>query len=572
MLATTAAPPRHFVPQKLDPAEWSQIEPVCRALLDRDIKSTTDLEKWLLDVSELNSVLDEYSNRRYIDKSCHTDDPAIERAFLHYVENIEPKFKPLFFQMQKKFLESPHVNGLKGPRYEVLIRQWRAEVEIFRDENVPLETEQTKLVNEYDKIFGAIVIEFRGTQYTPQQLARFVEEPDRKTREEAWTLDTRRHLQDREAIEQIFEKLLPLRHQIAQNAGTSDYRAYMWKSLKRFDYTPEDCKKFADAIAETVVPLVDELNRERAADLGLQKLRPWDLAVDPKSRPPLRPFADSDIDGFVAKTHSIFQRLSPQLADEFDLLRKHNNLDLDSRKGKQPGGYQASLHEIREPFIFMNAAGTQRDVDTLLHEGGHAFHLLAARDEPLVFLRHAPMEFSEVASMAMELLGADHLDVFYNEAEHARAKRVHLEGIIRFLPYMATIDQFQHWLYTHPGHTREQRTKQWLSLVDRFGPKIDWSGFEETRASSWWRKLHLFHVPFYYVEYGIAQLGALQVWMKSRKDPRSALSNYRAGLKLGGTRPLPELFAAAGINFDFSQKTLRPLMSAVRDELAELPR
>lgn len=564
-------PKREFVPQNFDVAQWEQIEPLTRSLLDRPVNSTAELEKWLLDLSELNSVIDEYGSRRYIEKSCHTEDKEIEKAFMHFVENIEPKFKPLIFALQKKFLESPHLKGLTGKRYEILIRQWRADVELFRDENVPLETEQTKLVTDYDKICGAMMVTFRGKEYTLQQLARFTEEPDRATREEAWRLSTSRRMQDREKIEDIFDKLLPLRQKIASNADMSDYRAFMWKGLKRFDYTPEDCLRFADAIAESVVPLVDELDRQRAADLKLEKLRPWDLAVDPKNRPPLRPFSDSDIDGFVSKTHEIFKRLSPQLADDFDRLRVNNNLDLGSRKGKQPGGYQSTLNEVREPFIFMNAAGLQRDVETLLHEGGHAFHAVAAREEPLVFLRHAPMEFCEVASMAMELFGADHLNVFYNDADHARAKRVHLEGIIRFFPWMATIDSFQHWIYTHPGHTRKQRTDEWIRLLNRFGSKTDWSGLEDAREALWQRQLHLFHVPFYYIEYGIAQLGALQLWTKAKEDTQRALNNYRAGLKLGGTRPLPELFSAAGIRFDFSEKTLKPLMNAIGEELAELP-
>ncbi len=570
MVSTT--PKRQFVPQNLNVADWSQIEPLCKALIDRPIGSPEELEKWLLDFSELNAAIDEYGSRRYIDKSCHTEDKEIEKAFLHYVEQIEPKFKPLCFQLQKKFLESPHRSGLKDKRFEILSRQWQADVELYRDENVPLETDVTKLVTDYDKICGAMMVNFRGKEYTLQQLARFTEEPDRPTREEAWTLGARRRLEDRDKIEAIFEKLLPLRQKIAANADMGDYRAYMFKSLKRFDYTPEDCLRFSDAIAKTVVPLVDELDRQRAADLKLEELRPWDLAVDPKNRPPLRPFSDTDIDGFVAKTKAIFDRLSPVLADDFDSLRRNENLDLGSRKGKQPGGYQSTLNEVRQPFIFMNAAGLQRDVETLLHEGGHAFHALAARDEPLVFLRHAPMEFCEVASMSMELFGADHLDVFYSQADHARAKRVHLEGIIRFFPWMATIDSFQQWLYTHPGHIREQRTAEWLRLMDRFGSKTDWSGLEDVRAALWQRQLHLFHVPFYYVEYGIAQLGALQLWMKAKEDTQRALNNYRSGLKLGGTRPLPELFAAAGIEFDFSEKTLRPLMDAIRDELASLPR
>lgn len=568
-----SAPTRSFVPKDLNVAEFSQVEPLYKALLDRPIASVRDLEKWLIDLSELSSVVDEYGSRRYIAKSCHTDDPEIKKAYLHYVEEIEPRIKPLFFALQKKFLDSPYQSQLTDRRYYILQRKWRSDVELFREENVPLETDVTRKVTDYDEISGAMMVNLRGKEYTLQQASRFIEEPDRQTRQEAWETIANRRLQDREKIDAIFEELLTLREKIARNAGLSDYRAYVWKAYKRFDYTPDDCLKFADAIERACIPLVRELDRQRKEDLKLDTLRPWDLSVDPKNRPPLRPFADDQIPAFIDRTKEIFNRLSPDLAKDFDILCCRNNLDLGSRKGKQPGGYQCTLEEAREPFIFMNAAGVQRDVETLLHEGGHAFHCLAAREEPLVFLRSAPMEFCEVASMAMELLGSDHFNVFYdNGADAARAKRTMLEGIIRFFPWMTTIDSFQHWLYTHPAHTRQQRTQFWLSLLDRFSGLVDWTGYEPVRQSLWQRQLHLFHAPFYYIEYGIAQLGALQLWMKSREDARKALAHYRAGLQLGGTRTLPELFAAAGIQFDFSEKTLRPLMDAIGEELASLPR
>jgi len=579
-MVATAAPAgksiyrRTFVPQDLDAADFSKIEPLYKALLDRPVETPEQLEKWLGDVSELSSVIYEYGSRRYIDKSCHTDDTSIEKAYLHFVENVEPQIKPLHFRLQQKYMQSPARAALrgKGTRYAILDRKWAADVELFREENVPLETEATKLNNEYDKTMGAMIVHFRGKDYTLQQLARFIEEPDRKTRQEAWEASTNRRLQDREKVEDVYEKLLPIREKIARNAGMSDYRAFVWKENKRFDYTPQDCLKFADAIAQACVPIVAELDRRRQKDLGVETLRPWDLSVDPKNRPALRPFKETETDLFIDKTKTIFHRLSPQLADDFETLRTRRNLDLQSRKGKQPGGYQCSLEESREPFVFMNAAGLQRDVETLLHEGGHAFHHLAARDEPLVFLRSAPMEFCEVASMSMEALGSEHFDVFYdNAAEAARAKRSYLEGVIRFFPWMAIIDSFQHWIYTHPGHARQQRTAEWLRLMDRFYSKLDWSGHEAAKESLWQRQLHLFHAPFYYVEYGIAQLGALQLWMKAKEDPRKAIANYRAALALGGTKPLPELFSAAGIAFDFSEKTLRPLMNALGEELARLP-
>ncbi len=574
MVAT--AYPRTFVPHDLKINSFADVEPLYRALLERPIQSAAELEKWLKDASELASVVDEFGTRRYINKSCQTDDPELEKLYLQYVEEIEPRIKPLFFELQKKFLESPFRSQLTDKRYAMLDSKWRADVELFREENVALETQANKLVNDYDKIFGAMMVEFRGKEYTLQQLARFLEEPDRATREEAHRLSVARSMRDRHAIEKIFDDLLPLRDKIAKNAGLPDFRAHCWKAYKRFDYTPEDCLRFADAIAETVVPLVNEFDRQRKTDLGLEKLRPWDNLVDPKNRPPLRPFAEDQTDLFVDRVKSIYERLSPQLADDFESLRRRKNLDLASRKGKQPGGYQADLPEAREPFIFMNAAGRHRDVEILLHEGGHAFHSLAARNEDLVFLRSAPIEFCEVASMSMEALGSEHMDIFYaNPADAARAKRGYFEDVIRILPWIAQVDSFQHWIYTHPGHSPAQRTAEWVRLLDRFAASpehFDWSEFEEARAISWQRQLHLFHAPFYYVEYGIAQLGALQLWMKSKEDPRRAVANYRAALALGGTRPLPELFAAAGIRFDFSEKTLQPLMRAVGEELNRLPR
>lgn len=574
MVAT--AYPRTFVPQDLKLDQFADVEPLYRELLDRSIDSPAALERWLRDFSELSSVVDEVGSRRYIAKSCHTDDAAIERAYMQFVEEIEPKIKPLYFQLQRKFLASPHLAQLSDPRYAMLARKWRPDVELFRDENVPLETELTKLANEYDKTCAAMTVNFRGQELTLQQAGRFLEEPDRAMREEVYRLIVARRLQDRETIEAIFDRMLPIREQIAHNAGQDDFRAYMWKSMKRFDYTPDDCLRFTDAIAETVVPLVNELDRQRKADLGLEKLRLWDTAVDPKSRPPLRPFKEDQTELLVDRTKEIFTHMSPQLADDLESLRRNHNLDLASRKGKQPGGCQATLEERREPFIFMNAVGLQRDVETLLHEGGHAFHTIAAKGEPLQFLRSAPIEFCEVASMSMEALGAEHMEVFYADAaDAARAKRTYFEGVIRILPWIATIDAFQHWLYTRPGHTRDQRANEWMRLRERFGPSdehFDFSGFEDYRRHEWHRQLHLFQIPFYYVEYGIAQLGALQLWMKARENPRQALANYRSALALGGTRPLPELFAAAGIRFDFSAKTLGPLIRAVGEALDRLPR
>jgi oligoendopeptidase F len=558
---------RQFVPDTFNPAVAGEVVAQYQLVLERPIGSAGELERWLSDCSELSSVMDEFGSRRYIDKSCHTEDAAIEARYMQFVEDIEPNIKPLFFAIQKKYLACPFRSELKGKRYETLHRRWGADVALFRQENVPLETEATRVNTEYDKICGAMMVDFEGGSYTIQQMARFQEKLDRDVRQRAWQAAANRRLRDADSIEPLFERLLGLRQRIASNAGLDNFRSVIWLAYKRFDYTPEQCLGFAAAIEQSVVPLVKELDRRRKRDLGVEKLRPWDVSVDPHGRPPLEPFNENEIANFVEKTKMIFDRISPALGEDFDLLRRRKNLDLASRAGKQPGGYQCNLEEAREPFIFMNAAGLQGDVQTLLHEGGHAFHLLAAREEPLMYLRSAPIEFCEVASMSMELLGAEHFDVFYSAADARRAKRMLLEGVIRLLSWIATIDSFQHWLYTHPGHSQEERTGYWRSLLDRFGGEVDWSGYEGIRDRSWQKQMHLFNSPFYYVEYGIAQLGALQVWMKSRVDPRQALANYRAALALGGTRSLPELFAAAGIQFDFSSKTLLPLMDAVREEL-----
>lgn len=566
---------RSFVPKDLTVTDFDSLAPLYAALEARPTATEADVRQLLADFSELTAVVDEHSARLYIAKTCHTDDKDIEQAYLHFVEHVEPHIKPVYFRLQKKVIASPAFARLAAadPRLAILRRNWTADVECFRDENVPLEVEVTKLTNEYDKTCGAMTATVDGKEYTLPQAARFLEEPDRALRERAWRAVAERRLKDRDAIDDLFDKLLPLRQKIAANAGQPDYRAHIWKQLKRFDYTPAHCEAFHDAVEKAVVPVIRELDRARAQALSLPALRPWDTEVDVRNRPPLRPFDQTDIDGFVSTTRAVFERLSPALAAEFETLRTHRNLDLDSRKGKAPGGYQSTLDEVRQPFIFMNAAGMQRDVETLLHEGGHAFHALAAASEPLVFLRFAPIEFCEVASMSMELLACDHFDLFYpgSPESAARAKRFQLEGNIRTLAWIATIDAFQHWIYTHPTHTRAQRTQTWLDIRRRFMGEVDFSGLEPFHESLWQHQLHLFHLPFYYIEYGIAQLGALQLYLKSQQDLPTALSNYRHALSLGGTKPLPDLFKAAGLHFDFSEKTVRPLVAAVREELAALP-
>lgn len=571
-LPFTDLPPhgaRRFVPVTIDLGDWARIAPLFDQLDARAslCRSVGEFERWILDQGELFAALDQEGSQRYIAMTCHTDSPEAEAAYLHFVEKIEPELKPRQFNLAKLFLSHPLRSQLDKRRYEVLDRDTALLVELFREENVPLQTEEAKLGQQYQKLSGSLTVNFRGEEKTLVQMGRFLEEPDRALREEAWTLVAQRRLQVADQIEEQFEALLKVREQIARNAGFPNYLAYAFRAKGRFDYTAEDCRKFHAAVDTEFMPVVRQLQAERKRQLGVASVRPWDTAVDPLNRPPLRPF--TEVEDMITRSQRIFDHLDAGLADGFKTMRDLKLLDLANRKGKAPGGYQTGLAEARLPFIFMNSVGLQRDVETLLHEAGHAFHTLAAKDEDIYPYRSAPIEFCEVASMAMELLGNQHLEEFYAPDEANRARKTHLEGIIGFFPWMATIDAFQHWIYSHPGHTRAERTAAWLAIMDRFGGDVDWAGHEAARANLWHRQLHIFLHPFYYVEYGIAQLGALQVWANSHRDPVKALRDYKAGLALGGSRPLPELFAAAGCRFDFSAETVRPLVALTRGELAK---
>jgi oligoendopeptidase F len=562
--------PRAFVPDNVDLGDWNQIAPLFDKLeaAAPERKTPEDFERWLLDGGELAAALDEESSRRYIAMTCHTENPEAEKAYLHFVEQIEPELKPRQFKLARIFLAHPMRAQLPRERYFVFDRATQLQVELYRAENVPLETEEAKLSQQYQKLIGSLTVVFQGEEQTLARMGRHLEDPNRPLRQDAWEKVTARRLKEAENIEHIFEQLLKLREQIAANAGFPNYLQYAFRRLGRFDYTPEDCQKFHQAIAEDVMPVLRVLQAQRREQLGLPALRPWDLAVDPLNRPALRPF--ERVDNLISSTRKIFSDLDPTLGREFALMRDMHLLDLDNRKGKAPGGYQSTLAESRLPFIFMNAVGIQRDVETILHEAGHAFHALAARDEDLYAYRSAPIEFCEVASMSMELLGNEFIEKFYQPGDARRARRDHLEGIIEIFPWIATIDAFQHWIYSHPGHSREERRKAWLELMGRFGGDLDWSGYEEGLASLWHRQLHIFLHPFYYVEYGIAQLGALQVWANSKKNKARALHDYHYALSLGGSRPLPELFQAAGCRFDFSRETVQPLVKLVSMELAVL--
>ena len=506
--------------------------------------------------------------------TCQTDDEAREKAYLHIVEVVDPWLKPRQFALMKKLAQSPLFPQLP-PFYNVYRRSVEAQVKIYREENIARETAVAKLTQQYQKVSGGMTVQFDGEEQTLTRMSRIQEEPDRARRETAWKTVVERRLQDSSISSRSFSTSF-------SPCGTRS------PTPRAFPISAPTCSPGKSAsitrrkIAFASMPPLSTMSchssancrRNAAASSVVEKLRRHRRHSGTASRsipdhhPALRPFTASS--ELVEKSHQIFSKLDPRLGDYYTVLRTHELVDLDNRKGKAPGGYQSTLSEARVPFIFMNAVGVHRDVETLLHEAGHAFHALAAREQPLHAYRGAPIEFCEVASMGMELLAAPHLHLFYSDEDAKRARRDHLENIIKFFPWMATIDAFQHWLYTHPGHSREERAATWLSLRERFGGNEDWSGFEKFRRYMWHRQLHVFEIPFYYVEYGIAQLGALQLWQASRRDLPAALNNYLKGLSLGGSRPLPELFEATGLAFDFTDKTIAPLMRNVKEALAEL--
>ncbi|QSR87441.1 M3 family oligoendopeptidase [Candidatus Methylacidiphilum infernorum] len=555
--------------QFLEPGKDILEEDTLCALFDRleqelqNVRGLEDLKRWIGFYDELREALDEERTKRYIAMTCQTDDEEREKSYLYIVTVVEPLRKPRQMALLQKLVSNPFFNSLDGS-YAVFKRSVLSQLATYSQENIAREVEEEKLCQQYQKISGGLAAEYEGKEYTLVQLSPFLEDQDREKRKKVWEIIAQKRLEKKDIFEELFDKLLALRSQIAASAGFDNYRSYIFEKYRRFDYTPEDCLKLAEAIEQVVVPVQREIQDSRKRALGLDRLRPWDLAVDPEGKPPLKPFHTTE--ELFEKVGKIFKRMDLKLWNFYQTLGEKRLIDLENRKGKAPGGYQSTLPLARLPFIFMNAVGTHRDLETLLHESGHAIHSLASRDQFLYDYRSAPLEFCEVASMSMELFASSFLDEFYSDKELKRANRKLFEGIILFFPWMATVDSFQQKLYTSSDQSREKRADIWESLVDRFGGIVDWEGYEEARRYLWHSQLHIFEIPFYYIEYGIAQMGALAFWIEAKKDLKTTLERYLYVLSLGGSKPLRELFQLAGLPFDFSAQTLRPLIEAAREE------
>ena len=563
-----------FIPDNFDASKWENIEPYVNDLINRELSCSSCLESLISDSSNLGEHISETGALLYIGMTCDTENENKKNDFLYFVENIRPKLSKFSDALNRRIAEHPSIGNLPE-RYDLMKRGIISDIEIFRSENIPLGVEQTKLVTKAQGITGGMTVQFQGQERTFPEMKAFLESNDRDEREKAWKSMVNRWMDDSEELSEIYDQLIKIRHQIALNAGFNSYTEYMFKAMHRFDYSVEDCLTFHNSIEKVCMPIIREINQRRRIAFGLDKLSPWDVNEKSGSGPdingesPLKPF--KSVQEMITKLSQLFHNMSEDLGNKFDKLVEMDTLDLETRKGKAPGGYQYYLEKSRIPFIFMNAAGLQGDLETMIHESGHAFHSLYCGHLDLIDERSYPIEFAEVASMSMELLTQDEWGIFYeNSNEVNRARISHLEGVVYLLPWIATIDAFQHWIYANPDHTRDERKEYWLSLREKFGSDMNWNGNEEFRELSWQQQGHLYGVPFYYVEYGIAQLGALQLWQTHRKDPEKALIDYSNAMELGNTKTLPDLFAAAELKLGFDEKHLNSLIKEVKIAMSEM--
>jgi len=561
---------RVFLPSNFGLSSWEQIEPFFADLSGRSITSTAELEKWLLDLSELEAVYKENQAWRYIHMTGDTANKDFEASFNYFASEIEPKAAPFFNAFNKKLIASPFCDSLNKEKYRIYLRSVRKQLEIYREENIPLFTEIDLLSQDYAKIVGAITVVIGGKEMTLQKAASFLKSPDRALREETYREMIGKRLLFKDKLDELFDKLLKLRNQVALHAGFKNYRDYTFAAYGRFDYTPKDCAHFHDSIAGAVVPVIYELDCKRKEELKLKSLRPWDMEVDTTGLPALLPFRNSK--ELIERTIACFEKIHPDFGSYIRIMDEMGHFDLESRKGKAPGGYNYPMPEIGVPFIFMNSVGSVRDLVTIVHEGGHAIHSFLSHHLPITESKNVPSEMAELASMSMELISMEHWDVFFKSPEDLRrAKLEQLEKVIDSLPWIALVDKFQHWLYLNPDHTHAMRRETWISYSKEFESKaIDFSGLEENRAYGWHRQLHIFEVPFYYIEYGFAQLGAIALWRNYKRDPVKAIQQYREALSLGYTKTIVELYETAGIRFEFSTEYVKELVGFVKSEIAKL--
>lgn len=560
---------RAYIPADLE-IKWETLEPIYKDLLERAINSPEELVRWMQDRSELEAALEEDFAWRYIRMTCDTASEQLLADFQYFATEIEPKIAPYSNELNKKLVASEYLNKLDKDKYFVYLRGIKKALELFREENIPLQTEIQIEQQKYQSISGSLSVHIGDKEYTLEQAAVFLKDTDRTKREEVWRKITDRRLQEKEKLDELFDLLRKLRHQVALNAGFENYRDYKFQELGRFDYTPQDCYSFHEAIELEIVPILREQAAERKKALDVATLRPWDMDVNPSGKPALKPFNSGE--ELIEKSIQCFRNINSYLGERLEIMKDNSLFDVESRKGKAPGGYNYPLSETGAPFIFMNSANTFRDLTTMVHEGGHAVHTFLTADLELNDFKHCPSEVAELASMSMELISMDNWDVFFdNEEDLKRAKKDQLIDVLKTLPWVAVVDQFQHWIYTNPNHTATERSEAWLKIFEPFGANFaDWTGLETAEANLWQKQLHIFEIPFYYIEYGFAQLGAIAVYKNYKENSEKALQQYLSALKLGYTKTIKEIYETAGIKFDFSAGYVKELAAFIKGEIDKL--
>ncbi|HEX8517080.1 MAG TPA: M3 family oligoendopeptidase [Bacteroidia bacterium] len=563
-------PVRRFLPQDLIIDTWERIEPFFKDLMERKISSVEGLEKWLKDRSELEAIISEEMAWRYIRMTCDTTDKVLTDSFNYFVSEIEPHIAPYNNELNKKLVTNEFVSKLNKPEYNIYLRGVKKALEIYREENIPLNTKIATDSQKYGAIAAAMTVNWKGQEITLQKAANVLKETDRKVREEIYFKIQERKAKDVQELNELFSELLQLRNKVAVNAGFKNYRDYKFAELGRFDYTVKDCFDFHQSISKEILPISESINKRRKEKLKLDVLKPWDMDVDVDGKPALMPVkTGADL---IDKSIECFYKIRHSFGEYLEIMKAMGHLDLESRKGKAPGGYNYPLYEIGVPFIFMNSVGAQRDVITMVHEGGHAIHSFVTRDLEITDFKSTPSEVAELASMSMELISMEHWDVFYDDKDELRrAKQEQLEQTLKSLLWIGAVDKFQHWLYENPGHSIDDRMNTWAGTIREFSSSVvDWTGMEEIRKRGWQSQLHIYEVPFYYIEYGMAQLGAIAVWRNYKNDPEKALDGYETALRLGYTKSIPEIYKAAGVEFNFSQEYVKELAQFVKKELDSL--
>lgn len=578
-MLTQLSVPRTYLPATLNFTTFNDVKSFYDELQNRTINSVTDLQQWMANRSELECFVQEHSGWLYIHMTCDATNTTHSDAFNYFVNEIDPLIAPYNNAFNVKLTQSPYLAQLPAHKYAILLRSTLMAIKLFRDENIPINAEIQTLQNNYGNITSQMSIEHEGKEITLQQAATYFKNNDRAVRETIYNKVNMRRLQDKSTLDDLYTQLITLRHKVAQNAGYANYRDYKFDELNRFDYNLKDVQDMHASVAQYIKPIVEQFDVVRKHELGYTSLQPWDMDVNTQGLPAPKPFATGE--ELVNKTIECFSKIDAQFAEYITIMRNLKYLDVESRKGKAPGGYNYPLYESNIPFIFMNAVGTMRDVETMVHEGGHAIHSILSAKLELVDFKNLPSEVAELASMSMELIAMEHMETFVaDKNELKRIKIEQLQSCLQTLTWVCTIDKFQHWIYTNPTHTLAERTAQWLAVFEEFNTsKIEYNVQEGTttvaqkltyKQNAWQKQLHLYEVPFYYIEYGMAQLGAIAMWRQYKQNPTQCIANYKTALSLGYTVSIPEIYKAAGIQFNFSSAWINELATFVNAELAAI--